>query len=405
MNARPLKLRLTAWYAFILAATFVVAGAGIWLALRASIYKTADKELRSRMVVVRQFLEIDRNNLPELAEEMKEQTSPDGAQIRIVVAGGKKLFASAGTESWDKLPEGITETVSADSRRFRVLSTAAEGGVAQIGIPMDVFEDLLSEFTWAIVLTAPLLLLLASAGGYWMSGRALARLEAAFERVTQFTANASHELRTPLAIMRTTAEVTRAKPRAPEEHIKAWDSILKESERTSRLIDDLLLLARADAGSDGLVFEPVDLAACLRDAEDEMHLMADAAGLRLETSQPAECTVSGDGDALRRLIFILVDNAIKYTPRGGEIAVRMEVAQGKAAIAVRDTGAGISQEDQAHIFDRFYRAAKDRSRKTGGAGLGLAIAQWLATRHGGEIVVHSTPGSGSEFRVILPVKS
>lgn len=457
MNPRSVRFRLTAWYACILAATFAVAGMGVWLALRDSIHESADKELRSRLQAVRQFLGEARREggAAELVEDLNEQTSPDGAQIRVADSSGKWIFASPGSDAWGlptplggKLPErGMAGTVVVAGKHLRVLSAPAGGGIAQIGMPVEEFYDLLGDFTWTVALAAPLLLLLAFAGGYWMSGRALhpvgqiarmaqdisaqnlshrlplrgsgdeldqlsatlnemfGRLEAAFSRITQFTADASHELRTPLAIMRTTAEVVGSKPRSEEEHAKAWDSILRESERTSRLIDDLLLLARADAGSDGLAFEPMDLAACLRDACREMRIMAEAAGLRFETCQPAECPISGDGEALRRLIFILVDNAIKYTPPGGEVRVKMEVAPGKAAIEVRDTGAGISPEDQFHIFDRFYRASKDRSRKTGGAGLGLSIAQWMAARHGGEILVESTPGVGSAFKVILPTRS
>jgi signal transduction histidine kinase len=170
-----------------------------------------------------------------------------------------------------------------------------------------------------------------------------------------------------------------------------------------------MLLARADAGADGVVQEPMNLAECLRGACAEMRVLAEYGKVCLEASLPSDCTVSGDDQALRRLFLILLDNAIKYTPAGGAVRVNLAVddSAGKrtAVVEVRDTGLGISPEDLPHIFERFYRAAKDRSRKTGGAGLGLSIARWIAQRHGGEVLVDSTPGTGSVFRVRLPVLS
>ena len=308
---------------------------------------------------------------------------------------------------------------------------------------------MLKGFTWTALLASPLVLLLASAGGYWMSRRALepvdqiartaeeigaqnlserlpvrgsgdeldrlsatlnsmfARLEAAFRRITQFTADASHELRTPVAIIRTTAEVTRSKPRSAEEYAKALDGILTESERTSRLIEDLMLLARADAGVDSMAREPINLAECLRDACAEVQVLAEYKKICVEAGELKESTVSGDEQAIRRLFLILLDNAIKYTGSGGKVQVNLSLgaAAGKrtAVIEVRDTGIGIAAEDIPHIFERFYRAAKDRSRTTGGAGLGLSIARWITERHGGEIEAESTAGTGSTFRVRLPL--
>jgi heavy metal sensor kinase len=229
------------------------------------------------------------------------------------------------------------------------------------------------------------------------------RLESAFQRITQFTADASHELRTPVAVIRTTAELTRSKPRSDAEYCAALDRILAESERTTRLIEDLLLLARADSASDAAVLAPVDLPALVRDTCADAAVLAEAAGVRLLIDSSGDCQVAGDEDHLRRLLLVLLDNAIQYTPAGGEIRVSVEVERaGGAVIEVRDTGIGIAPEDLPHIFERFYRASKDRSRKTGGAGLGLSIAQWIAHRHGGKIVVESTLGTGSSFRVELP---
>jgi heavy metal sensor kinase len=301
----------------------------------------------------------------------------------------------------------------------------------------------LNEFAWSLLLASPFALVLASAGGYIMSRRALApvdlitrtahsinaqnltrqlplrgvddelerlsvtlngmfgRLEGAFRRITQFTADASHELRTPVAIIRSTAEITRAQPRTAQEYAAALDRILAESERTSRLIDDLLWLARADSDADSNVMEPMDLAESLRRACDDREALARASGLRFTCAIPSTCAAVGDPEALRRLFLILLDNAVKYTPAGGDISLTMTAHGPVAAIEIRDTGVGIASTALPHIFERFYRVAADRSRDTGGAGLGLSIAQEIATAHRGTIAVESQLGRGSVFRVTL----
>jgi signal transduction histidine kinase len=231
----------------------------------------------------------------------------------------------------------------------------------------------------------------------------LARLESAFKNISQFTADASHELRTPVAIIRTTAELTQSRSRTIEEHAKAWHVVQTQAERMSQLIGDLLTLARADSGSDELIFEVVPLDEIVRDACSQMQIITEAKGLTLHLRISAGCTVSADTGALRRALLIILDNATKASPAPGTIEVFMSAhSRSFAQIEVRDHGAGISSEDLPHIFERFYRAGKDRSRTSGGAGLGLSIAQSIVTRHGGEITVESTVGTGSAFRLRLP---
>ncbi len=229
-----------------------------------------------------------------------------------------------------------------------------------------------------------------------------ARLENSFRRIAQFTADASHELRTPVSIMRTTAEVTLARPRSAPEYAKALEQILAESERTTALIEDLMLLARSDAREEEAHMEVVNLAELSREACEDARRMAGSEGAALQVTGDRSCEVRGDHDSLRRLALILIDNAIKYSRPGGEVEVRVGSRERMGVLEVRDRGIGIGADDLPHIFERFYRVAKDRSRRVDGFGLGLSIAQTIAARNGGRIEVESSEGEGSVFRVVLP---
>jgi signal transduction histidine kinase len=237
----------------------------------------------------------------------------------------------------------------------------------------------------------------------------LVRIEEAFRRMTQFTANASHELRTPLALMRTTCEVALLRVNGnADTYREALQRILREAEKNTDLLDDMLSLARADSTARVLSLSPVELAPNIEQVcecvtpltrEKNIHLSYDP----LDSG----AWVSAEPGHLRRLWLILLDNAIKFTPAGGSIRVVSRVVFRNASpdslvCEVQDTGIGISSSDLPHIFERFFRADKARSRDESGAGLGLSLARWIVEAHHGVIEVESTPGVGSVFRVILP---
>jgi heavy metal sensor kinase len=232
----------------------------------------------------------------------------------------------------------------------------------------------------------------------------LDRIESAFQRITQFTADASHELRTPVSLIRTEAELALRRSRGEAEYKESLRHILLEAERTTALIEQLLSMARADAGRETLHFEPVDLRQTLRSVVDGWQQVATIRNLQFSASLDApDFSVMGDETLLRRLADILLDNAFKYTPSPGSVHLSLEPQGESAVIQVQDSGVGIAEEEQGKIFERFYRVDKARSRAQGGAGLGLAIAQWIVTQHGGSIGVESQPGQGSTFRVELPM--
>jgi heavy metal sensor kinase len=232
----------------------------------------------------------------------------------------------------------------------------------------------------------------------------IARLERSFAEVRRFTADASHELRTPLTVIRTEAEVALSKPRAPEEYQNLLGSILEECERLTRLTEQLLALAREDAQTGHPTPQPLDLSAVVLGVVEDLRPLAETRGLQLQAK--ANGAIVADGDALRlRQVFLnIIDNAIKYTPPGGEVAVLIDRRDQEAVVTVRDSGIGISAEHLPRVFERFYRVDKGRSRDLGGTGLGLSIAQSIVTAHGGSIELASAPGQGTTCTVALPAE-
>jgi heavy metal sensor kinase len=231
----------------------------------------------------------------------------------------------------------------------------------------------------------------------------ISRLERSFAEVRRFTADASHELRTPLTAIRTEAEVAVAKSPGTTEQNQLLGSILEECERLSRLTDQLLTLSREDAGVARQIREPIDLTALVTGVAETMRPLAESRGLELRCTPPAAARVSGDDGRLRQVFINVLDNAIKYTPEGGRIEVGVETKGRDAVVAVRDTGIGIPTEHLPHVFERFYRVDKARSREQGGTGLGLSISKSIVRAHGGGIELTSVPGQGTACVVTLPL--
>ncbi|HEX9218525.1 MAG TPA: ATP-binding protein [Gemmatimonadales bacterium] len=233
----------------------------------------------------------------------------------------------------------------------------------------------------------------------------MTRLERSFAALRRFTADASHELKTPLTVVRAGVERAITRPDTAPETLAALEETLQEVNRMTELLDSLLTLARADEGRAELHREPVDLRQILEEAGETGELLAEHAGVGIDIRLPAEpVVVSVDRSRVRQLALNLIENAVKYTPRGGQVSVELGSSNGRAVFTVADTGIGIAPGDLPHVFDRFWRAdsARTRTSERAGTGLGLAICKWIAEAHGGTIEVQSRPGRGTTFTVGLP---
>jgi signal transduction histidine kinase len=231
----------------------------------------------------------------------------------------------------------------------------------------------------------------------------IARLERSFEETRRFTADAAHELRTPLAVMRSAVEVALRSPREPEHYRRVLCEVLEEIERLSRLAEQLLFLCREDSGLARLASIELRFDDLVRGTVEHMAVVANAKGLALQTGDISPCSIRGDADQLRRLLFNLLDNAIKFTPVGGRVGVTLNRLNGHASVVVSDTGIGISPEQLPRVFDRFYRVDPARGPEADGTGLGLAICRSIAEAHGGRMVIESVPGEGTRATFTLPV--
>jgi heavy metal sensor kinase len=462
LKKRSIGFRLAAWYFLVLGCGLAAFSIMAWFAMQASIYHAIDDELRDRVRGVTKFMDLQTASLsiPEIRDEFREHSvlGPGGDLFQVCDQDGQWLYRSVPLESNnvpiikpDAMDVPRFETLRVQGRSLRFYSRRIEVNgklyTVQVAAPMHEAFEALDRFRLLLLFAAPLLLIAASAGGYWLSTRALSpvdeisqtaqrisienladrlpvsqtgdqlqrlsetlnamlsRLDAAVRRITQFTADASHELRAPVSLIRTTAEVAvQRTDRTAAEYFEALQEILEESERTSEVVDSLMLLARADSGKETLEFAGADAYAVVQQAADQGEKLARNCNLDFAASLPkAPVPIQADSNALRRAFLILIDNAVKYTPRGGSVKVSLKKTKDCVLVSVADTGIGIAKTDVPHIFDRFWRADKARSREEGGAGLGLSIAKWIVEMHHGSIDVDSEVGKGSTFHVRVPL--
>ncbi|MGV0029365.1 two-component system sensor histidine kinase RppB [Phormidesmis priestleyi] len=338
----------------------------------------------------------------------------DGYYLRFLDLSGRTI-ATLGQQ-----PEGIPPQVQQDpwqtlqdstGNRYHQVSLLLKTdrnqpwGYMQIGRSLRDFDAHLSNTKIVLLIGLPVAMLLVSVASWWLAGLAMRPVYQSYHQIQQFTADAAHELRTPLAAIRATVESTLdADDLTVTDARGTLQTIDRQNHRLSQLVQDLLLLSRMDLNVLTLKRQSCCLNDVVNDLVEEFAALAIAANLRLTTHIQVyyPLYILGDEEQLYRLIANLINNAIQYTPRG-EIKVLLNRDDHHALVQVQDTGIGIAPEDQPHLFDRFYRVNRDRSRQTGGAGLGLAIASAIAQAHHGEITIKSELGKGSTFTVRLPI--
>ena len=339
--------------------------------------------------------------------------------------------------------------VATDYGRLRVSNSLVPGAGAttyllQVGVTLAPNDAALRRYRDLLLLGVPACLIVAGAGSWWLSAFALAplirlagaareidvrtlerrlpirgvddeledvtrafngvleRLDHAVGEMRQFSAALAHELRTPLAALRGEIELALGRLGTGDANRDHLASQIEEIDRLKRLIEQILTLARAEAGQIPLTFAALDAGELAAALVEQLEPVAQARGIALTCECAPGAVVRGDGEWLRRLLINLLDNALKFTHEGGRVSVRVAPAGDRVTIAVRDTGVGIASADRPHVFERFFRADPSRTSSTEGTGLGLSLVQWIVERHGGSITVESELGVGTTFTVSLP---
>ncbi|MEN9937001.1 MAG: hypothetical protein RLZZ387_3580 [Chloroflexota bacterium] len=294
----------------------------------------------------------------------------------------------------------------ADGRRVRLLTyrlTRNDGPAAlQLGRVLGDQEQVLGQLTFGLLLLGSLSMVLVGIASWWLAGRALRPAQEAWERQQRFIASASHELRTPLTLIRASAEVAlRGVEPGNADQRELLGDVLAESDHMRRLVDDLLTLSRLDSGRMPLALAPVELPLLLAELQRQVARLGDERGVTVAVGEVAGVVIA-DPERLRQVLLILLDNALRHTPVGGQVQLTAMLEGRIVRLEVKDTGCGIAPEHLPHIFERFYRADLARGRESGNAGLGLAIAKGLVEAMGGRIGATSTPGRGTTVWLSLP---
>ena len=465
MFFHTLRFKLTLWYVAILGVTLCAFSFFLYLTLSEGLYRSLDNKLRTTAEVIAASIRRPFGPGPSLADIdqiMREHFGirPLGRFVQVLDETGKRssnirnVDIPMSMETLERVSKGETvfETVTVAKEKIRLVTLPIfeKGrmvGIVQVGSPLEEIEEALRQLLLILLVAVPSVLILAVVGGLFLANKALrpvdeitntarkigssgdlsqrirlkrkvddeigrlaatfnemiAKVENSFQQIKRFTADASHELKTPLTILRGEIEVGLKRLRTPEEYQKILASNLEEVKHMSRMVEDLLTLARADMGALELRKEVVDLGGLVREVWEEVRLWAEDKGVELLFQEDGEARIMGDRGRLRQLALNLIDNAIKYTPSGGRVELRVVRDGDEVTFSVADTGEGIPAEDLQRIFERFYRVDKARSRQRGGTGLGLSICKWIAEAHGGRISAESELGRGSKFHVSLPL--
>jgi signal transduction histidine kinase len=413
-----LRLRLTAWYVGTFLTILLLLGIGLF----AVITRRFDSDLDASLIIDTEQIETFASTR-DAAEASRDVRIPERT-LYVVDSLGEAfdatpvprwitLLARDAWRSGQKLVDGQHAEGDRVLRAFaRSVREQRDGPFVAIAIADEIeledrYATLIAEFGTAAFIAV----VLVAVGGWIVTRQSTAPIERSMEHMRRFMADAAHELRTPITVVRSRAEVALQRSRSAEEYAIALRGIDGEAQRLGHIVEDLLMLARADTGERPIERERVFLDDVALDAAEAARAIAHRKSIRVEVDSFEEAPVVGDSALLRQLVLILLDNAIKYTPTGGSVHMNVQTRDGSALLSVLDTGIGIPAEHVAHVFERFYRGDPARTRAaanegTGvsseGAGLGLSIAYWIVSEHQGSIRIESKPDEGTLIEVRLP---
>jgi heavy metal sensor kinase len=464
LNIRSLRFRMTAWYAGLLVGALLIFGVSVYLGLERYLDWTLQRVLASecRTIGTELLSQLPGKNVDWLMTEINEAYAPEvnARFIRVYREGTGVLYLSGAPKDGAFEPSQIpfpTSEKKDGTRQIRVGGhqllinamsfTTPDGShfLVESGIPYQQTQVVLHGLLLTLGIYTPFIVSLAIGGGYWLMRRSLqpvdeiteraegitstnlserlpvirtgdelerlstalnrmiGRLDDAFQHINRFSADASHELRTPLTILRLELEGIVHNSNLSGSLEDQIGSALEETHRMSRIVESLLTISRLDVGEVKLDKLRLDLSDLAASTTGEMRVLAQEKAIALRTSIENGIYVDGDRTRLQQVVVNLIDNAIKYTQECGTIEVRVQSEGNNAVLEVSDNGVGIPACAISHVFERFYRADKARSRASGGAGLGLSIVKAICTAHGAEIGVSSEEGRGSCFRVEVPL--
>ncbi len=460
--SKTLRYRLTAWYCFALAVVLFSFGVLLYGLVHYHLLHHHDEPLRAGAGSIIKIL-AEQDDCHDLTPHQIEELGKIGKLALIHEdQGARNVFYKSPELADGPLEPHLTklplkgggspqfETVLMEGIPWRVLSLpyqsrAGRNGVVRVVEDMGDIQETLEALRLGLLILAPVGILISALAGYWLSGKALApvgritalaqdieannldqrlphpgvdseigrlvdtlnrmfaRLNTSFEAMKRFTADASHELRSPLATMQNTIDVIRERPRTVEEHQVTLLNIGRDVTRLSTIVEDLLLLARADAGRLAMKMEPVRLDWILESQVEAHQAQAKSSGIDLRISVSGAALILGDERWLHQLLVNLLGNALKFTPGGGQVSAALIMVGDKIRMTIEDSGPGIREEDLEKVFERFFRSDPSRSRNsTPGSGLGLAITAWIAEAHGASIQASNRPEGGAVFTVLFP---
>ncbi len=460
----PIRWRLTILYGGIISLILIIFSCGVYVYFESSLQKSIDAKIKSMGEVISSSITDFHDpsmfgNFERYLENVLGR-KPKGKLIQIMDRSGKigakssdveaeNFSASFGTLERALAGEVVYETVQKGGPRLRlvtipIMDNRKVTSIVQVGTSLEDFDETMRRLLIILIVGIPTSVSLTIGLGYFMAKKALkpvdklrkaavkissrnleeyidigsrkdelgklaetfnamiSRLRESFQRINQFSIDVSHELKTPLTILKGGTEVALRKERNRDEYKALLSSQLEEIDRMAQIIDDLLLLSKADTGKMQLNLSEIGIRDLIAQVYLDMKMLADKKSVQLSMAELADTRLKGDELKLRRMLWNIVDNGIKYTSAGGTVEISSALDDGYVRINVKDTGSGIAEGDIKYIFDRFYRADRARKRESG-TGLGLSISKWIAEAHKGAIEVESRPSYGSLFSIKLPV--